>query len=235
MNLLDLAILLVLGVSILFGLHSGFLTALLNTVGLVVSWVCAFLGYSSLSAYLVENTNLFELIVHFTEGSSHLTSYEAAHTNVATVTPGFVQSIVGEASLPAPFDKMVTDNILGQVFAAEGAQTLADYFNNTVAYAALNIMSFLIILAAGYLIFSILCAIVNYVVHLPVLRQFDSLAGGVFGLVRGVLILFALFTLVPVALSVVQIDFVTELLETSALAPYFYDKNFLLNAIQSFL
>ena len=49
----------------------------------------------------------------------------------------------------------------------------------------------------------------------------DALAGGVFGLARGVLLLFIFFALVPIIQAVVPIQQITDLLNASRLAPLF--------------
>ena len=63
--------------------------------------------------------------------------------------------------------------------------------------------------------------LIQYVFELPVLRHLDALIGGMFGLVRGVLLVFILFALVPIVLAVVPVDFISEMIAQSQLAPYF--------------
>ena len=58
----------------------------------------------------------------------------------------------------------------------------------------------------------------------------NTLAGGIFGLLRGVVFLFVLFTLVPVAQALVPGDTVAELMNGSSLAGIF-DSGALINAI----
>ena len=45
--------------------------------------------------------------------------------------------------------------------------------------------------------------LIRAVFRFPVLKQLDGLAGGVFGLLRGLLICLALFTLVPLVQTMV--------------------------------
>ncbi len=60
--------------------------------------------------------------------------------------------------------------------------------------------------------------------YLPVLRHLDALMGGVFGLARGVLLLFILFALVPIIQAVVPVQQLTDILNASRLAPLFDSK-----------
>ena len=233
MNLLDVIILGIIGLSIAYGLYSGLISSVINVVGLAAAWIGALCFYPRLSAWIAQNTSLLDLIVHYTEGASHLTSLETARTSVASAAYEFIVQTIQNAKFPAPFDTMLLDNITGQVFSGMGLTTIADYFNYTLAYAVLNIISFLLILAFVYLIFTIAGSIIGYVMRFPVLRVGDSLLGAAFGALRGVFVVFVLFMLLPVVLSVVQMDFLQELIDQSAFASFFYDGNFLLSAIKS--
>jgi hypothetical protein len=70
------------------------------------------------------------------------------------------------------------------------------------------------------------------VFRFPVLRQLDSLTGGVFGLLRGVLICLAFFTLVPLVQTMLPMDIINQLIEESQLAPIFMNGN-LITAIMN--
>ena len=63
--------------------------------------------------------------------------------------------------------------------------------------------------------------LIQYVFELPVLRHLDALMGGLFGLVRGTLLLFILFALVPIVLAVAPVEPLQMLLDQSRLAPLF--------------
>ena len=232
-NLVDIVIIAIIGLSIAYGMYSGLLSSVINIAGLVLAWGCAFFMYSTLSEWIVENTELLQQIVHYTEGASNIKSLETARTVVSAVPESFIAQAVKDANFPWPFNNMLMENIAGQVYAAQGLSTFEDYFNYTLAYAALNIISFLTILLTIYALFSIINVLLTYVLKLPVLRQFDSLLGGGFGLIRGVFVVFVLFLLVPIVLAVVPVTLVQDMLNESRLASFFYDGNFLLAAIKS--
>jgi len=235
MNLIDLAIVAVIGLSIAFGLYSGLISSLINIVGLGISWACAFFLHGDLSRWILDNTSLMDQIVHYTEGASRIPTLEAARTLVAGASESFVTQTVTDAGFPSPFDGMLLENIFGQVFSPQGLSTMADYFNYTLAYAVLNIISFLLILTVFYILFSIFGGMVSYVAQFPVLRQCDALLGGVFGCARGVFIVFALFMLLPIVQAVLPLDFLNDMVTDSMLASIFTDHNFIFNAIKSVL
>ena len=56
------------------------------------------------------------------------------------------------------------------------------------------------------------------------LRHLDALMGGVFGLARGVLLLFIFCALVPIIQAVVPVQQLTDVFTASRLAPLFDSK-----------
>jgi hypothetical protein len=54
-----------------------------------------------------------------------------------------------------------------------------------------------------------------------VLKQLNSLAGGVFGLLRGALFCFVLFALTPLLQTVIPVEGITDMIASSTLAPMF--------------
>ena len=141
------------------------------------------------------------------------------------------RSIVNSAGLPVPFDRLVASNMTNQVFEAQGYHTVSEYFGYSVTNVVVNIFSFLIIYVIARVVIALIVNAYNYASPLPVLRRFDSCAGGAVGLLRGFLGMFALFLIVPVVLISLPSDFVTPILNASPLATFFYHSNFLLNFI----
>ena len=91
-----------------------------------------------------------------------------------------------------------TKTTLGEnVFASSGALTVAEYVSQTILQAAINILCFLVCFAALYIVLSIVLNLLRAVFRFPALKQLDGLAGGLFGLLRGLLLCLAMFTLVP--------------------------------------
>jgi len=248
LNILDLAILAMIAASILFGLYRGFAVTFCNFAGSLLAWLAAILFSGKLAVWVSENTTWLTAIRNYTEGSLSLaqtgtsiaTDIETMRTGVATVAPANVTTIVSSAKLPPPLDKLIEQNIIDKVFANKTFQespiaTMGDYCNQTLAEFTLNVLSFIAIFFGVSLLIMLLVGIINAVVKLPVLRQMDALAGGAVGLLRGVLIVLAIFLLLPVGLSIVNVDIINDLIAESLLSKFFYGGNFMLNAIRGFL
>ena len=225
MNIVDYVVLGVVALSVLFGFYRGFVSSVLNTGGCLVSFGLSFVLYPKLAAVIRGDTELVRTLVHYTDASSRIGDLETAITNVATMTREGITELVGKVSLPAPLDAILESNLLNQAYAATGVTTVSDYVSQTIINACINVLCFVVCFVVLFVLISIIVNALKAIFRFPVLKQLDWLVGGVFGFLRGVLICYAAFTVVPLVLTVVPVDFISELLDTSMLAPLFNNGN----------
>ena len=107
---------------------------------------------------------------------------------VSQVTQGALTQIMAGAQLPKQFQAA----FINAVNTAPGATTMATLLSQTIVNVSLSILSFLICFLGCYIVATFVIHLICYVFELPVLRHLDALMGGVFGLARGVLLLFIL-------------------------------------------
>ncbi len=228
MNIVDYAIIGVMAISVIFGFYRGFVGSVLNMGGGLVSFALSFVLYPKLAAVIQGNEELVRTLMHYTDASSRLGDLELALTNVLQLGQQGIQNVLSKVSLPAPLDTMLQVNLENQVYAAAGVSTVSDYVSQTIMQASINIICFLVCFVVLYILISVVFNAIRAVFRLPVLKQLDWLAGGVFGFLRGLLLCLAVFTLVPLVQTIVPIDMVTELVEASQLAPIFSNGNLIL-------
>lgn len=229
MNIVDYVVLGVLGLSILFGFYRGFVSTVLNSGGCLVSLILSFILYPKAAALIQGNQELVRTLLHYTDASSRLGDLELALTNVATLTQSKIAEIVAKVQLPPPLDTLLQVNLEQQVYGINsGIDTVADYVSQTILTACINIICFLLCFALIYLALALLVNMLKAIFRFPVLKQLDWLAGGIFGFLRGVVICYAVFALVPLVQTVVPIDMIAELFEQSTLAPIFNNGNLIL-------
>ena len=229
MNIVDYVVLGVLGLSILFGFYRGFVSTVLNSGGCLVSLILSFILYPKAAALIQGNQELVRTLLHYTDASSRLGDLELALTNVATLTQNKIAEIVAKVQLPPPLDTLLQVNLEQQVYGINsGIDTVADYVSQTILTACINIICFLLCFALIYLALALLVNMLKAIFRFPVLKQLDWLAGGIFGLLRGAVICYAVFALVPLVQTVVPIDMIAELFEQSTLAPIFNNGNLIL-------
>jgi len=229
----DYVIIGVVAVSVLYGLYRGFVASVLSMGGGLISFLTAFKLYPKLAALIQNNEELQRTLLHYTDASSRIGDLELALTNVVNLGREGIQQVLSNVKLPAPLDSILQVNLENLAYGSQGAaSTVSDYVNQTILQASINIICFLVCFAGVYIVFSLLLNLIRAVFRFPVLKQLDSLAGGVFGLLRGVLLCLIVFTLIPLVQTMLPMDFINELIEGSQLAPIFMNGN-LITAIMN--
>ena len=232
MNFIDIAILLVLGITILGGLYRGFVSTVYNIGATIVSLVAARVCIPLVSGLIKGSADLFNMMLYYTEGSEYvaITDVELTRAPIAGISAEQLHTVLQNADMPLPMDRCVIKNIASEAFRASGVTTLGDYFNQTIVCVVINILALLAV-------FAIVRILLGFVVRgmeygrggFPVLTRADGVIGAGLGLIHGVLLLFVIFLLVPVALTVLPKLY--EFLSESFFGEFFYKANFLLALI----
>ncbi|HWP21409.1 MAG TPA: CvpA family protein [Candidatus Cryosericum sp.] len=232
MNFIDIAILLVLGITILGGLYRGFVSTVYNVGATVVSLIVARVFIPLVSSLVKGSADLFNMMLYYTEGSEYvaITDVELTRASIASISSDQLHAVLQNADMPIPMDRCVIKNIAQEAFHSSGVTTLGDYFNQTIVCVVINILAML-------LVFIIVRLLLGFVIRgmeygrggFPVLTRGDGIIGAGLGLIHGVLLLFAIFLLVPVMLTVLPKLY--EFLSESFFGEFFYKANFLLSLI----
>ena len=233
MNIVDYVIIGIVAVSVLFGLYRGFVSSVLSMGGGLISFLASFALYPKLAALIQNNQELQRTLLHYTDASSRIGDLELALTNAVNLGREGIQKVLGNVNLPAPLDTILQVNLENLVYGTQGAvTTVSDYVSQTILQASINIICFLVCFIGLYIALSLGMNLIRALFRFPVLKQLDSLAGGVFGLLRGILLCLAVFTLVPLVQTMLPMDLINELIAESQLAPIFMNGN-LITAIMN--
>jgi uncharacterized membrane protein required for colicin V production len=235
MNLLDLLAYVILGLSVAAGYYQGFLATSANIVGYFTAMVSASWFYGGAAASVKEAGKIIPALLYYSESADMLGTVENYRTDVTTLTQSALENILRGVQLPHPVDKWLMGNVLNLSYSTEGLKQLGDYLSRTIAEAAVSIACFMLIFLGVYIGLTIVVNLIHYVVKLPTLKYFDGVGGAALGLVRGGLLVYLAFMILPVVLSMVPISQVQDLVQGSKMAGFFYEKNILLNMIRSFI
>ncbi len=222
MNIVDLCIIAVIAASVIFGIYRGFVSSVLNTGGCVIAFILAIWAYPLIAGPIQANTQLQNTLLNYSNALTRMGDQALGSTVVSQAQsdlPALVQRVLDRVSLPETISGVLGQNLNGQVFGV-GA-TVQDYVSLTIITVCVNIFSFLLCFAIIYLALSLILSAVRAVFKLPVLKQMDSLAGAGLGLLRGILLLFVIFTLLPVVETFVPMEAVKEQIGQSSMAGFF--------------
>ena len=233
MNIIDILILIIIGVSVIFGMHRGFISGVLSVAALIGAAALALITSGDLAAWLKGNETLVETLMYYTDAGSRVSNLDLSLMSVAQVSEGALSQILQSAHLPAAFESAFISAVeTASASMTAGAMTIAELLSQTIVGVSISILSFLICFFLAYVVATFVIHLVSYVFELPVLRHLDSLIGGAFGFVRGVLLVFIVFALIPIVLAVAPVAMIEDMIAASKLAPMF-DSQLILSILRN--
>ena len=226
MNNVDIVIIAILGLSVLIGLYRGFISSVASMGGCLLSLGLSFWLSPKLAAWVQSNPEILKTLASYTDAATKIGDQTLASTSVTSLTPNTITDILGKVSLPAPLNTLLQNNLENQVFGP--AADVGSYVSQTIVGAILNVICFVVCFVVLLIVLHFVLNFLKVVFKFPVLKQLNSIAGGAFGLLRGALLCFVAFALLPLIQTVVPVAGINDLVAQSALAPLFNSGNLIL-------
>lgn len=231
MNIVDIVILAVIGISVIYGFYHGFVHTVLSVGCLLASVVLAMTFGPKLSSVLRGNAGVTQTLATYTDAVARVGDYELASTQVEGMEQSLVEQVLSSVELPSPIASILESNLENASFAGTVLTTVNDYVSNTVVAVTINVLCFVACFAVAYLLLSMVVGLIKHVFRFPLLKMMDWLAGGIFGLLRGAVLVYIVFLLVPILSTVLPVDTLNILLEESKLAGMFMSDGFFAGVI----
>ena len=231
LNLLDITIIVILAFYLISGMYRGFITSLLTTIGFVGAWFGAQQLYPKVAQLALSNQTLMAVLNQYLEPENFFQSHTQAVSTVSEVIAGGESAI--QAAVASVSDKLQViskafeANVRAQMFQRLGINTLADYLDQTIWQAVFNVLAFLLCFIALYALVCLVVNLLDHVISFPLVRGFDWLLGGIFGVARGLVIVVLVMCLVPAIVQIVSPEFADNLRTGSALYSYVMQMDFL--------
>lgn len=226
MSIFDIAILAVLFISVAFGFYRGSVSSLLGLAACLLSVVAAFYIGPQLASALSANQGVTEMLATYTDATSLVGDYALANTLVSGMSDALIQTVLKSVSLPDSIAAILRSNLSGAVFASAGMNTVNDYVAYTIVAVVLQSFSFVLCYFVCFVLLHGIVALIGHIFYFPVLKHFDGLAGGIYGLLRGVIVLYVLCLMVPVIRTIIPVDLLSRYLGESVLSPIFVSDGF---------
>ncbi|MBQ9010963.1 MAG: CvpA family protein [Clostridia bacterium] len=222
MNIIDIIIIAVIAISVLYGMYRGFISSILGIISVILSVFIASTMSGQVADTLKKNETLVRTLTYYTDAGSRIRNSEYSDLPAGSLSQSMLDNLLGQVSLPDSFRTVFVEEI--RKAAAEKTQKVSEVLSRTIVNVSISILSFLITFLVAFLLSNLVVHMIAYVFEFPVLRHLDALAGGIFGGIRGILLIFILFALVPLIMAVVPVDAVGKVISESKLAPLFDSK-----------
>lgn len=186
MNIIDIIILAIIGLSTLSGYSRGFILSFFGFLRVVLSIIIARLTYPYALNFLTKNTNIYNSVKDF-------------------IYPKIIDLTSGQSLLSAD---LISDLII-------------KLFVILIIYVLIN------------MILAIIIRSINNLFKRPILNSLNKFSGLVFGLVKGVLLVFLIYALLTPVIVLNDQSFIAKNTMDSALGMYFYRPEFLLDFLKN--
>ena len=214
-NYLDLAVLLIIVLSILFGFKKGFLRTVTGLAAMVISLILAMTLYPY-TAELIMKTPVYDTVYDNT----------AAVIQVPQENTGRLSDFgTGKLNLPRDFTNHLEKNI------DTASDAVASSVANTVASSVVKLVSMLCVFVLARFLLMIVAGAAGLIHKLPIIGWGDSLLGALFGLFRGLLFVYVLLAFVTFAASMAPDGALSRAIKYSEFAKVMYNDNVLLDFI----
>ncbi len=212
---IDLAILVILILSVVLGFKKGFLKTLTGLLALVLSIVFAVALYPH-AIKIMMKTPVYDVVYQNT-----FNMIEPPKTDVGVLT----EFGIGKLNLPQSFTKQLEENV------DHTSETIAETVADMVAAAAVKLVSMLAVFLIVRLLLFLITALAGFIKKLPLIGWGDSLLGALFGLFRGLLIVYVLLAFVTFAASMAPESAPIRAIKYSKFAKVLYHDNVILDFI----
>ncbi len=212
-------------VGCLIGWYKGFLNTICNIVSFFFAWLLAFLFCTPLSSSIISNKDISTNLLYFTAGTEKLSDMTIANVDAASLSTEKIKQVIQQSNIPPHIANKLEYNILNQTFSDQDIYTMGEYFNQTLIDVSINLICFLLIYFIIRIICSFLIELIDKTFRFPILKKADSPIAALFGLIHGFMIISVIFSIIPIILTVIDIEFVQEQINSSPIANFFYSNN----------
>lgn len=210
--IVDILIVLIIGLCIFAGYKKGLMKVLFKIVSFILALIIALILHGPISNFIINNTNIDEnletLIINNIDPNNEVIDENGQlkenSNNSETIQEYITNSIVD-----------VKENV-------ENAAA------RSIAITIINIAVLILILLITRIVLGVLNIIIDIVAKLPIIKQFNSAGGLIFGAVEGLIIVYVLLAICALIAPIFSDLQLINSINNSTLGKLMYDNNILL-------
>ncbi|MBS4534402.1 CvpA family protein [Clostridium sp. D2Q-14] len=216
MNFADIIIIIIILLTGLNGFHRGFILSAFSLLGTILALVIANKFYPIIASLFINHTNFYDSL------------YDKIYPNIVNITEGegvfSFDTLVKIIRIP----QILINNSIGKV-----DYNSVEVITRSITTMIINIISIIILFIIANIILSILVRMLNIFFKLPILNSFNKIGGLIFGLIRGVLVIFIIYAILTPVISLNPDGFIAVQTTNSVLGDYFYNNNLIIGYLET--
>lgn len=207
--ILDIILIAILAGSIFLGYKKGLVKVAVSLCALVIAVVVTLIFYKPISNAIIKNTDWDEKIEQMIiENATKKIEESDADGNILEDAQKYIDNAV-----------------------TEGKNSIVENSAPVIAERVINIGTIIGLFIATRLLLILLTLVSDVITSLPIIKQFNELGGVLYGLIRGLVIVYALLAIGFFIVSTTANTSIANAIDSSMLTKFMYSHNILLNII----
>lgn len=212
--IIDLIVIAILGLSIFLGYKKGLIGVAFKILSFIIAIVVTLILYRPISNFIINNTefekNIENTIVQkLSSAEIEDGEIKEENTDLPNVVVNYINKEISN----------VVDNTKDAVVVTV-ARELSQAIINLIVIIAIFIITRLLLLFAK--------AILEAVSELPVIKQFNEAGGIIYGILRGIILIYVMLTIISLILPMIDKDTVLGIINETILTRILYNNNIIL-------
>ena len=207
--ILDIILIVILAWSIFLGYKKGLVKVAVSLFALIIAVVVTLVLYRPISSAIIKNTDWDEKIEQIIiENATKKIEENDENGNILEDAQKYIDNAV-----------------------AEGQNNIVESSAPIIAERVISIGTIIALFIATRLLLILLTLVSNVITNLPIIKQFNELGGVLYGLIRGLVVIYALLAIAFFIASMSSNTTITNAIDSSMLTKFMYSHNILLNII----
>ena len=207
--LMDLIIIAILVLSIIMGYKKGLINVIFNIFAFFIALIATIILYRPVANIIINNTEIDDKI-------------KSAIINNITE-----EKQSEESSSNTGMQKYIEDAIKNT--ADEAKSQVIETVANTVSIRAVEILTSIILFIVIRAVLIVLKVFTQAIANLPLIKQFNELGGVVYGIAKGLIIVYIILTIMYFVVSINGKGNIAEAINNSYITKILYNNNIIVN------
>ena len=215
--LIDIIVIAIIALSVYLGYRKGLIALAIKLFAVIIALVATLILYRPISTLIINNTSLDETIQNQIIQKAEGTNDENKENN--TEVNNSENNTQNNTEI---IEKEVQNNLVEQAKAEMLPETARSIAINIINIAVILILYFAIKIALHFV-----TAIANIIAKIPIIKQFNKLGGIIYGLLRGILLIYVILLIISFAGQINPENQVHKSINESNITKAMYQNNIL--------
>lgn len=223
--IVDIVLFLMIAGNAVLGYRRGLTRVVFNICSTIVAFILVLILYKPTANYMIHHTKISENLESvFEEKLQYLLEGDQTQTteqlpednNVTSILQVFISEDIGE-------------------MIHETTDSVVKYISVEISHKIISVVTFFVLYAVIRLLLYILKNYAELIAKLPIIRLVDGSGGMIYGIIKGFLIIYAIFAIISIILPMVNESILITSIQSALVGSKMFHNNIILNLIFKFL